>query len=253
MTLEDYQKLTGITVSEADAPRMKAMIRRAEVKLEGLLGYSLSRQNKWTELGRVKVSGVAPYISLPVYAETPIVLDPPLDQEGNIQLFNFDELDTYIRINPAKEIYRVSVVRPINRDEFVTVHELEHAAPFLNEAGLVVAISRHESWYTWRWWAGLAWRDRKELMLAVDADYVNVCDPNRYPDLAYLLADMATYYADPDYSLLGNIRSESTDTHSYSRAPTGQTPESATPEGQPSAKKIIDKYAGASAFRKLVR
>lgn len=97
------------------------------------------------------------------------------------------------------------------------------------------------------------WSDRQNLLLAVDGDFVNVCDANKYPDLAYLLADMVTYYADPNYSIMGNIRSETIDTHSYSRAATGTTPDSAAPEGQMNAKRIIEKYAGPAAFRKLVR
>ena len=81
-------------------------------------------------------------------------------------------------------------------------------------------------------------------MIAVDADYVNVCDANKYPDLGYLLLDMVTYYSDPQYSVMGNVRSESIDSHSYSRASTGKTPDEAAPEGQLSSKRIIEKYAG---------
>ncbi len=253
MTIAEYQELTGITVSTADEPRVKAAIRKAEVKLGSLLGYSLSKQQTWTELGKVQYNGLVPFPSLPVSEETLDNLSAPDEQTGDIQLFNFDELDKHIRINPAKQIHRAKIVLPVNRDEFITIYDLENATPYLNSASLVVAISRYSTWYTWTWWNSLLWADRQNLMIAVDADYVNVCDANKYPELSYLLADMVTYYADPSYSLMGNIRSESIDSHSYSRASTGSTPDSAAPEGQSSSKMIIEKYAGPGAFRKLVR
>lgn len=253
MTIAEYQELTGTTVSEADTPRVKAAIRKAEIKLGTLLGYPLSKQKTWTELGKVRYDGLVPFPSLPLSDDVIDKLNAPDDQNGEIQLFNIDELDKHIRINPAKEVYRAKIVLPVNRDEFVTIYDLENATPYLNTTGLVVAISRYYSWFSWTWWNSLAWPDRNNLMLAVEADYVNVCDANKYPDLAYLLADMVTYYSDPHYSVLGNIRSESIDSHSYSRASTGSTPDSAAPEGQGSSKLIIEKYAGPGAFRKLVR
>lgn len=250
MTIDEYQAITGMTVSDADIPRVKANIRRAEIKLEELLGYSLSKQNKWTDLGRVRFDGFLPFPSLSNADGRD--LDEPAEQFGTIQLFNFDELDTHIRINPAKQVHRTSVVYPVSRDEFITVADL-NASPYLNNAGLVVAVSRQPEWFTWGWWGALNIQHRKNLMLAVDADYVNVCDANRYPDLALLLADMVTYYSDPWFSVMGNIRSESIDSHSYSRASTGKDPDSSAPQGQPSARRTIQKYAGPGAFRKLVR
>lgn len=253
MTIAEYQDLTGITVAESDTNRVNAAIRKSEVRLGGLLGYSLSKQQKWTELGKVRYNGLTPFPSLPVSDEVIDNLSPADDQTGDIQLFNLDSLDTHIRINPAKEVYRAKIVLPVNRNEFITVYDLENATPYLNEASLVVAISRYYNWFTWTWWNSLLWPDRNKLMIAVDADYVNVCDAKRYPDLAYLLSDMVTYYSDPNYSLMGNIRSESIDSHSYTRASTGSNPDSAAPEGQLTSKRIIEKYAGPGAFRKLVR
>lgn len=253
MTIAEYQTLTGTVVADVDVTRMKAVIRRAETRLGSLLGYPLSQQQKWTELGKVQYSGSIPLPSLPVGDDVLNNLSAPDDENGNTQLFNFDELDTHIRINPAKEVYRAKIVLPINRDEFITIYDLDNATPYLNSAGLVTAITRYRTWYSWSWWSALTGVYKANLMLAVDGDFVNVCDSNRYPDLAYLLADMITYYADPNYSVMGNIRSESIDSHSYSRASTGSTPDSAAPEGQKSSKMIIEKYAGPAVFRKLVR
>lgn len=252
MTIAEYQNLTGTTVSQADTARVNAAIRKSEVKLGGLLGYCLSKQKLWTELGKVRYDGLVPFPSLPVGEDVINNLIAPDKQTGDIQLFNFSELDTHIRINPAKEIYRAKIVLPVNRDEFITIYDLENATPYLNSAGLVTAVSRYTTWYTWTGWNSLLGSDKRNLMIAVDADYINVCDASRYPDLAYLLADMVTYYSDPNYSIMGNIRSESIDSHSYSRASTGSTPDNAAPEGQLSSKRIIEKYAGPGAFRKLV-
>ena len=253
MTIAEYQTLTGTTVPEADTARVKAMIRRAETKLEAMLGYPLTRQKKWTELGKVRYSGITPFPSLPVSDQVLDNLVAPDEELGDIQLFNLDTLNMHLRINPAKEVYRAKVVLPVNQDEFITIYDLNNVTPYFNSAGLVVALTRYYTWFTWSWWNPLPWSERSNLMLAVEASYVNVCDANKYPDLAFLLADMVTYYSDPSYSVMGNIRSESIDSHSYSRASTGSSPDNAAPEGQSSAKRIIEKYAGPGAFRNLVK
>lgn len=252
MTIQEYENLTGLTVSSGEENRIKAALRRSEVKLESLLGYSLSKQKTWTELGKVSNMGRVPYPSLPLrddYADNLLASD---EQQGDTQLFNFDTLNMHLRINPAKQVYRAKIVLPVNEDEFITLYELDNVTPYLNSAGIVVALSRYNGYFTWEWWNALLWSQRANLQLAVEADFVNVCDANKYPDLAYLLADMATYYSDPNYSVMGNIRSESIDSHSYSRASTGKSPDEAAPEGQTSAKMIIAKYAGPAAFRKRV-
>ncbi len=254
MTIAEYQTLTGKTVSAEDTARITAIIRRSESKLETLLGYSLSKQKTWTELGRVQYDGLVPFPSLPIGDDVIDSLLPSDDQNGDIQLFNFNTLDKHLRINPAKEIYKAKIVLPVNSDEFITVYELDYATPYLNQAGLVTAISRYSTWFTWGWWNSLTFTDKSTLMLAVDGKYINVCDANSYSDLAYLLTDMVDYYSDPAFSLLGNIHSESIDSHSYSRKPPLlSTPEGSAPEAQLSAKRIIEKYAGPAAFRKLVQ
>jgi len=253
MTIAEYQELTGVTVSTADTPKVTATLKRAQTKLESLLGYSLSKQKNWTELGKVRFDGLVPFPSIPVSDEVLDNLLAPDDETGDIQLFNFNTLDKNLRINPAKEVYRAKIVLPISSDEFITICQLDNITPYLNESGLVVALSRYESWFTWTWWNMLPFGYESKLMLAVDADYVNVCDADKYSDLAYLLADMVTYYADPNYSVMGNIRSESIDSHSYSRASTGPTPDTAAPEGQMTSRRIIEKYAGPAAFRVRVQ
>jgi len=252
VTIAEYEALTGTTVSDADTPRVKAMIGRSESKLETLLGYSLSKQKRWTELGKVSARGSVPIPSLPLNDNVVDSLQPADTQDGDYQLFPFNERDMHLRINPAKEVYRAKIVLPLNEDEFITIYELDNVTPYLNSAGLVVALSKYYGWFTWDWWNSILWSQRASLQLAVDADYVNVCDAKKYPDLAYLLSDMVTYYTDPNYSLMGNIRSESIDSHSYSRASTGTNPDAAAPEGQSMAKMTIEKYAGPAAFRKRV-
>lgn len=253
MTIAEYQILTGITVPDADVNRVKAIIRKAETKLEGSLGYSLSKQKTWTELGKVQYDGLVPFPSLPIGDDVLNNLSAADDQTGDIQLFNFSELDKYIKINPAKEIYRAKIVLPINADEFITICDLENGLPYLNSVGLVTAVTRYYNWFTWTWFNSLLLADRSSLMLAVDAEYVDLCDVSRYADLTYLLTDMIAYYSDPMYSVMGNVRSESIDSHSYSRSSTGSTPDNASPEGQASSKRIIEKYAGPGAFRKIVQ
>lgn len=253
MTIKEYEALTGTTVPEQDIPRVEAIIAKSERKLQALLGYSLSSQQDWTELGKVQCDGRTPYPSLPVNDEALENLMPADEQTGKIQLFPFSERDTHLRINPSEEVYRAKIVLPVNKSEFITIMDLDNVTPYLNKAGLVVALSKYEGWFSWLGWLPLYSTFGRKLMLAVDADYVDVCDIDKYSDLADLWADMVTYYADPNYSIMGNVRSESIDSHSYSRASTGTTPDAAAPQGQASAKAIIADYAGPFVQRKLVR
>src|ERR1044072_6299160 len=171
MTIADYQNLTGIEVADEDTNRIKAIIRRCETRLGSLLGYSLSKQKTWAELGKIQYDGLVPFPSLPVGDDVLNNLSAADEQTGDIQLFNFDELDTHIKINPAKEIYRAKIVMPVNEDEFITICDLENGLPYINGAGLVTAITRYYSWFTWTWWNSLLWANRSNLMLAVDAEY----------------------------------------------------------------------------------
>lgn len=258
MTIQDYQTMTGTIVPDADVARIKAVIARSTAKLESLLGYSLSRQKTWTELGKIQYDGLIPFPSLPVGDDVLNQLSPADDASGDLQLFSFDELDKHIKINPAKVIYRAKVVLPVSDEEFMTIYDLENGAPYLNGAGLVTAVTRYHQWFTWTWWNSLMWADKSHLMLAVDADYFSLSDVSRYSDLAYLLCDMVSYYSDPAYSLLGNIRSETIDSHQYTRAISGAfngrlpTADGMSPEGQPSGQEILQRYAGPGAYRKLV-
>ena len=150
MTIAEYQELTGITVSTADETRVKAAIRKSEVRLGTLLGYSLTGQQKWTELGKVRYNGFIPFPSLPVSEEALSNLTEADEQTGDIQLFNFDELDKHIRINPAKEAYRAKIVLPVNRDEFITIYDMENATPYLNSGACRVQIRTKRTRSGWR-------------------------------------------------------------------------------------------------------
>lgn len=253
MTIEEYTKLTGMTVASNDMDRLEAIIRRCEARLGSLLGYSLSGQKEWTELGKMQFSGYVPFPSLPVDAETKRNLLPADPVTGVTYLFNYDELDKHIRISPFKSVHRAKIVLPIDEDQFITIYELDDVTPYLNDAGLVVAINRKSDWFKWTWYARISRVYRLSLMIAIEGEPMELSCDRSYDDLRYLLADMVAYYSDPNYSLLGNISSESIDSHSYTRRSTGATPDLAAPQGQASAKKIIEKYAGPSAFRKMVR
>lgn len=253
MTIEEYEKLTGVEVASESESRVKAVIRRSEARLSTLLGYSLSGQKEWTELGKMQFSGCVPFPSLPVDDDLKKNLLPADLSSGTTYLFNFDELDKHIRISPFKSVHRVKIVLPVDEDEFITLYELKDATPYLNSAGLVVGITRKNNWFKWTWYASATKVYRSSLMIAVEGEPFEMDCGSEYDDLKYLLADMVTYYSDPSYSLLGTITSEKIDSHSYTRASTGKTADSAAPEGQEVAKRIIAKYAGPNAFGKKIR
>ncbi len=66
MNLEEYSKLTGITVSESEAPFVTAQIRRSKATLETLLGFPLSKKqtntNFYNEKGKSTLNCFCPNV-----------------------------------------------------------------------------------------------------------------------------------------------------------------------------------------------
>lgn len=241
MDLAKYEELTGTTVAEADKVRVNATIRRSNVLLESALGYSLS-QNKnldKQELGKVQFQGAYPYY--PVTQET---LLPADEQEGDYRLFYYNDIDPYIKTDPARNIYHVKLVQAQNDDEFVTIWDLDDFTS-KNARKFSKWIQKSTTWFNWGWYS---WLVRKVgsgngLMVAVDADWLDCT--NMPSDLAYLWADMVTYYSDDNYSVSGSIKSESVNGHSWSRTNSGGGKgEDLSPDESVGGSKILSQYAG---------
>ena len=78
-------------------------------------------------------------------------------------------------------------------------------------------------------------------MLAVEADWID-CYPD---DIMYLWADMIDYYSNPNYSVMGSLKSESVTGHSWSRGDAGGGKDGdMAPEANPANKDLLTRYAG---------
>lgn len=218
MDLAKYTELSGVTVAEGDEARYNATIRRANGLLESALGYSLSPTKNLDkeELGKVQFQGLYPYF--PISQETLLPADD--DVEGSYRLFNYNDKDIYIKTDPARNVYHVKLVQARNDDEFVTIWDLKDFTS-KNSRKFSKWIQKQTTWFNWNWYSWLIEQmgNGNGLMVAVDADWLT-CN-NMPTDLAYLWVDIVTYYADPDISVTGNIKSESVNGHSWTKSAAG--------------------------------
>ena len=229
MDLKKYTELTGIAVAPEQEAQVKAMIRRAKSKLETLLGYSLKPKNLYTERGKVQYEG-----HLPILEDVDNLL-PSDEVEGDgFKLFNYLEADRFFHVDPFTNVYKVKLVMPVNDMEFITVTDLDNVVKKMERDGIGKFIERHYEWFTWAWYRTyrLSFTSSSDagLMLAVDAEWVD-CYPD---DIMYLWADMTTFYCDPN----NNIKSESVDGHSWSKA------DVTAPENKAENQQVLKRYAG---------
>lgn len=247
MDLSKYTELTGETVKPSQEAKVNATIRRTKAQLETLLGYTLKPKNLYTEKGKTQYEGVTPN---PEDLEN---LQPADTEEGVYKIFPYTEADRYLHTDPFVNVYHVKLVIPVNDGEFVTVVDLESVVQQVGRDGIGKYIERHHSWFTWAWYRQYMVQETDNpFMLAVDADWID-CYPS---DLMYLWADMVQYYANPNYSVLGSLKSESVDGHSWSRGNAGGgTGGDSAPETLPSNKLLLARYAGphGSIVRNPVR
>lgn len=227
MDLAEYQTLTGVTVPTAQVAKVTATIARTRSILETMLGFSLSSgqrdKNLYKELGKSSQNCFCPSVDLEN-------LEAPDDVEGAYRLYRFNDLDTYFHIDPAVTIYKVKLVyiKSGSGDNGITVKTFDDDELRINYGmyGLTKYIEHCKDC--------LCACDCTDcVQLAVDADWMfEGCLP---ADLKYVWTDMITYYTDENKS---DIRSESIDTHSYTRF------DNKPPEQDQQNMAVIKRYAG---------
>lgn len=255
MNLEKYKELTGNTVSASQEAKVTAVIRRTKTLLESLLGFTLKPKNLYTEVGKVQFQGYLPIIENLNNLDSLNLLAPDEEQGRGYKLFPYEETDKYFHVDPFTAVYKVKLVFPLPNGEFLTIADLDNVAPSMGRDGIGKYIERHYEWFTWEWYRTYrySWSANSDagLMLAVDADWID-CYPS---DIEYLWADMIEYYTAPTYSVTGNLKSESVDGHSWSRASANANVTDEKPESNPSNKMLLARYAGpyGSVSRNPVR
>lgn len=224
MNIDKYEELTGNTVAEDEKSKVTANIRRSRALLETLLGFTLTPKNLYNELGKTSQEIFCPDADISN-------LLPPDEVQGVYKLFPYNKLDKYFHVDPFTNIYAVKLVYVTTNYDFVTVKSFdgldfsENVKAQYGREGIGKYIQRCPTCF---FSCDCACKDC--LQLAVDADWLK-CYPD---DIMYLWADMVDYYIDCN----NNLKSESIDGHSYTKANTE------APETSPHNLLLLKRYAG---------
>lgn len=214
MNLAEYQTLTGITVSSANTAKVTAAIARTQSVLETLLGFTLDptkvTENLYNELGKTSQECFCPSVNLEN-------LQPADAVVGAYRLFRYNDFDEYFHIDPFSKINKVKLVYVKQGDTpngvTLKTFDEDNIRAHIGKDGVAKYLEYCRDC--------LCTCDCTDcVQLAVDADWLwetaNVFDTIDIPaDLKYVWTDMITWYSDPKKR---DIRSESIDTHSYTRA-----------------------------------
>lgn len=229
MNLEQYQTLTGVTVATADQSKVTATITRTQKMLETLLGFSLDlsedKTNLYNELGKTQQMCFCPSVDLENLQDPDAVV-------GAYRLYKYNELDKYFHVDPFSRLNKVKLVfikegtgangvtlKTFDFDEVRVNYGRDGLAKYIEHCINCLCKCNCQDC----------------VQLAVDAEWLWTSYDTLPDDLNYLWADMVTFYSDDKKT---EIRSESIDTHSYTRF--DKTP----PEQEPLNVAILKRYAG---------
>lgn len=219
MDLKKYEELTGIVIPPNRQSYYTAQIKRVQVKLETLLGFTLTPKHIYTELGKSQVECVCPDIP-----QTESLL-PPDEVKGYIRVFPYNAKDKFLATDPFIDVYNVKLGKVLDNKQFVTYKTFEHFTEQYMSQGIGKYIEKCQTCF-----CDCECKDCVQLI--VDGNWIAL--PNLPDDLMYLWADMVTYYADPTK----DIKSESVDGHSWSKG------DVSTPEETKEAILLLQRYAG---------
>lgn len=232
MTIEEYQTLTGITVTDAQRPVVTAQIARSQSILESMLGYSLdpeiSTENQYDELG--KASDLCPFF-IQHSNEDDDSLQPADAVIGSYRLYQYNIHDVNLPIDPFVKINNVKLVfvRQGETPNGIT-HKTFHAGRLnvLRRNGVSKYLQKcQEFWCRCECQYGC-------VQLAVDADWMDV---EHLPlDLQVVWGDMIKYYTDCKF----NVKLEVLGPHRVEKFVNEK------PEELAASIAIIKKYAGPS-------
>ena len=222
MNLEEYEKLTGTTISSGKRAYYEAQIKRVQAKLETLLGYTLEPRNLYIESGKTKRECVCP--DIPESSQ----LLPPDAVRGILKVFPYNHKDKFLHTDPFYEVYNVKLGKVTDNKQIVTYKTFENFTAQYMQNGIGNHIEKCETCF--------CNCDCKDcVQLVVDADWIDFTQDESLPDdLLYLWCDMVEYYADQSR----NIKSESVDGHSWSKG------EIKPPEEGKEALLLLKRYAG---------
>jgi hypothetical protein len=226
VNLKEYQEITGKTIAESDKKSVTAQIRRSQLSLESMLGFTLDpskiNENLYNEVGKTRNELSYPNVDI-------LNLLPADEVIGAYRLYRYNPNDKFLFVDPFTAVHSVKLVhiRVGYPDEssvtFKTFDPNEVRAQYGRD-GIGKYIEKN-SFYR-------CYFEQDFVQLAVDADWAfQDCLPM---ELKLLLADMVSARLDP----YNNIKSESIEGHSYSKF------DRIAPETEAHNLAIIRRYAG---------
>lgn len=231
MNLDKYIELSGMTVPTSREAFVKAQIRRVKTILESKLGYPLDSKaaetNRYKELGKTTSDFV---LSVDLDA-----LTEPDEVVGSYRVFNYNDRDELLAIDPAEIIHAVKLVYLMGGDTpngiTIKTFDADEFRVHLSAGNIQKYILPTDNCW-WGWWDRCGCEDHSRVQLAIDADWKDfTCLPD---DLRYLWADMVTYYVDPQK----NLRSQTLGSHSWTKIAVEH------PEDSVESIAMLKRYAG---------
>ena len=223
MDIATYILLTGKTIPSTKIAYYEAIIKRVQVKLETILGWSFTPQVLYKEIGKTQNGCVCSNI--------PETLLPADEVKGIIKIFPFNRNDKYLQTDPFYDVYSAKLVRVFENRDFVTLKTFENISKQYMSQGIGKYLEKCKTCF-----CDCECKDC--VLLAVDGDWVRESEESGEQglpiDLLYLWCDMVDFYGDPEK----DIKSESVDGHSWSKG------DVVAPEESAEAKLLLARYAG---------
>lgn len=220
MDQSTFTNLTGISLTASQVARFSAVAGMAGETIEELLGWPLDPtdiDDQYTEIG--KLSEDEDWGGFDT--DTPISqlnLQAPDEVQGQLRVFQWDEHDQYLFIDPAVELYAVKLVK--DGITYVTFKPQHYRLQLVNGRetyGRYVQINR--SWLPGYFWP-LLWyqmpglvpyEQKRNVQVAVDADWFPQDDLPLTIKRSW--ADQIAYEMD----IKRDIKSETHMSHSYTK------------------------------------
>lgn len=229
MTIEEYEQLAGISISESQTTYVEAQIARTKRILESLLGYTLTSDsivdnveieprldNFYEEIGQTS-SGLCSCSNIQIEN-----LNPPDEVMYGYRLYQVHRHDKYLYVDPFTSLNKVKLVK--DGVTFKTFEEEDIRVDY-QQNGIAKYIELCDG-------CSCDLKCEKEcVQLAVDADW---CFAEVPDDLNQVWVDMITFYSDKAW----NIKSQTVLGHSYTKN------DNVPPEQYSYNKIVIQRYAG---------
>ena len=228
MDLALCESLSGIEVPASNQALVTAQINRTKSMLETMLGFTLGpsgnvTQNIYNELGKSEQDCICPSVD----TENLQPADPVI---GAYRLFRYNQLDDYFHIDPASRVYAVKLVfiKEGSGNNGITIKTFDN-----DEVRMQYTNGEWLKYIEHCLDCLCSCECNECVQLAVDADWLWESASDIPEELLYVWVDMINFYSNPKH----DIKSESIDTHSYTRDIT-------KPEEDSYNLSVIKKYAG---------